>query len=65
MNFCPHGASIKGARVLAFKPTDAKFTLTCTCGHNNLPLRAVAEYVQIMISLNLNPVNLKKCGKAS
>jgi hypothetical protein len=29
----------------------------------NLPLRAVAEYVQIIISLNVNPVNLR-CGKA-
>jgi hypothetical protein len=63
MHVCPHGASIKGARVLTFKPTHAKFTLNCTCGHN-LPLKAAAEYIQVMISLNVNPVNLKKCGKA-
>jgi hypothetical protein len=30
----------------------------------NLPLKAVAEYIQVMISLNVNPVNLKNFGKA-
>jgi len=29
----------------------------------NLPLKAVPEYIQVMISLNVNPANLKKCGK--
>jgi hypothetical protein len=61
--FSPHGASIKRARVLAVKSTHAKFTLTCTWGHNKSATQAVAESIQVMISLNVNPVNLN-CGKA-